>query len=236
MPDAPIPAAVADLELRDRAVRLGDALVLADLHLGQGATSGLEVPVGNGARSVERLRDLLAWADPSTLVLAGDLLHSFSTVPTTVTDALGSIRAAAADHGAATVALAGNHDAMLESVWDGTVRETHRLGDTVVCHGHEAPEVGADRYIVGHEHPVLTVAGRRRPCFLAGDGVYRGADVVVLPAFSRLLRGVEVDGLDTGEFMSPLVPDADAFAPIVWDGDAGEALPFPRLGRCREKL
>lgn len=236
MPDAPVPAAVADLALRDRAVRLGDALVLADLHLGQGATGGIDFPIGNGARTVERIGELLAWADPAQLVIAGDLLHSFSAVPHTVTDALESIREAAADHGAELVALAGNHDAMLASVWEGPIRETHRLGDTVVCHGHEAPGVGADRYLIGHEHPVLAVAGRRRPCYLAGEGVYWGADVVVLPAFSRLLRGVEVGGLGAGEFMSPLVGDADAFAPVVWDDDAGEPLPFPRLGRFRERL
>jgi putative SbcD/Mre11-related phosphoesterase len=236
MPDATVPAAVADLDLRDRAVRLGDALVLADLHLGQGATSGLDFPVGDGARTVERVEALLAWAEPDRLVLAGDLLHSFRTVPQTVTEALAAVQDAAADHGARPVALAGNHDAMLASVWEGPVRETQRVGDTVVCHGHETPAADADRYVLGHEHPVLSVAGRRRPCYLAGEAVYEGADVVVLPAFSRLLRGVEVGGLGVGEFMSPLVDDADAFAPIVWDADAGEALPFPRLGQFREQL
>lgn len=236
MPDAPVPSALADAELRDRALLLEDALIVADLHLGQGATSGLEVPVGNGARMIERLRELLAWAEPGELVLAGDLLHSFSTVPMAVTDAIESIAEAAREADAEPVALRGNHDTMLESVWDGEVRECHQLGETVVLHGHETPDVDADRYVIGHEHPMLEVAGRRRPCYLAAEGVYEGSDVVVLPAFSGLLRGVVINHATAAEFMSPLVTDADAFAPVVWDEDAREALPFPPLGQLRERL
>lgn len=236
MPDGPVPSAIADCGLRDRAVLLEDALIVADLHLGQGATSGLEVPVGNGAEMIDRLRDLLAWAEPAELVLAGDLLHSFSTVPATVTDAIGSMAEAAREADAEPVALAGNHDTMLESVWDGEVWNHYRLGNTVVCHGHEAPAVDADRYVIGHEHPMLEVQGRRRPCYLAAEEVYEGADVIVLPAFSGLLRGVVINHASSADFMSPLVTDADAFAPVVWDEDARETLPFPPLGQLRERL
>jgi putative SbcD/Mre11-related phosphoesterase len=236
MPDAPVPSAVADCGLRDRALRLGDALIVADLHLGQGATSGLEVPVGNGTAMIERLRDLLAWAEPAELVLAGDLLHSFSTVPMAVTDAVEAIADAAREAGAEPVALRGNHDTMLEGVWDGPVRDSHRLGDTVVVHGHETPAVDAERYVIGHEHPMLEVAGRRRPCYLAAADAFEGADVIVLPAFSRLLRGVVINRASAADFMSPLVTNADAFAPVVWDEDARETLPFPPLGQLRDRL
>lgn len=235
MSEGPVPSPVADLELRDRAALLGKALVVADLHLGQGAEA-LAFPVGDGARIVERIRELLAWAEPTELVIAGDLLHSFDTVPRTVRDALESILEAAAAFDARLVALEGNHDTMLASAWDGEIRESYRVGETVVCHGHEPPDDDAGRYLIGHEHPVLAVAGRRRPCYLAGEGVYEGADVVVLPAFSALLRGVEINGLRAGEFMSPLVGDPDAFAPVVWDADASEAVPFPPLGEFRERL
>ena len=236
MPQAPVPDPVADCTLRDRALLVDGVLVVADLHLGQGAASQLDFPVGDTTRTVDALEALLERTDPEHLVLAGDTLHSFSTVPTTVADALETIVAAATDRGVEAIALQGNHDAMLEAVWQGEVRDSYRVGDTVICHGHEAPTERGERYVIGHEHPVLSVAGRRRPCYLVGESGFEGGDLVVLPAFGRLLRGVVVNEMRADEFMSPLVTDADGLAPVVWDEDARETLDFPPLGEFRERL
>lgn len=230
------PAVAADLALRDRAVLVEGSLVVADLHLGQGATSALDFPVGDGTGTVDRLGSLLSWAEPAELVIAGDVLHSFSTVPASVRDALRAVGDAARDAGARPVLLEGNHDTMLRSVWDGDIHDSHRIGDTLVCHGHERPDESAARYLIGHEHPVLDAAGRRRPCYLAGDTAAGSSDLVVLPAFSRLLRGVSINRLEADGFMSPLVGDPAGLAPIVWDDDAGEVVPFPALGEFRERL
>jgi hypothetical protein len=40
----------------------------------------------------------------------------------------------------------------------------------------------------------------------------------------------------TADFDSPLVTDADAFRPFVWDADAQETLRFPPLGEFRDLL
>lgn len=230
------PDATADLSFRDRALRLEDALVLADLHLGKAAASRLELPIGEGAAVVERLERLLADVEPTTVVLAGDVLHSFGTVPATVESALAGLGEAASEAGAEIVALEGNHDAMLETAWDGKIRESYRIGETVVCHGHEVPDESADRYVFGHDHPTIALEGRRRPCYLAGDDGYEGSAVVVLPAFSQTPRGVRVNEMTARDFQSPLVADADTLSPIVWDDDAREALAFPPLGEFRHRL
>jgi len=229
----------ADLTVRDRALLVGETLVLADLHVGRGADSNVELPVGDGGDMVERVAGLLDRFDPAEVVVAGDLLHSFRTVPRTVRATVDGLVSAAREAGARMVVTPGNHDTMLESVWSGPTAEAYRVdgaGGTVVCHGHVDPGVEADRYVVGHDHPTITIEGQRRPCYLAGEGVYRGADVVVLPAFNRLLRGVEVNGMTAGEFMSPLVADADAFAPVVRDEAGDETLSFPPLGEFRHRL
>ena len=232
--------AVADLRFRDRALLLEDTLVLADLHVGRGADSGVEVPVGDGADMVERFEALLARFEPGEAVVAGDLLHSFRTVPRTVRETVDGLAAAARGAGTRLVVTPGNHDTKLDSVWDGPTADSYRVSDTVVCHGHIEPEGdvsdGVGRYIVGHDHPTVTIEGRRRPCYLAAEGVYRGADVVVLPAFNRLLQGVEVNDMSAGDFMSPLVTDADAFAPVVRDEAGGETFAFPPLGEFRHRL
>ncbi len=234
MTTAPTPDALDGVTVADRALVVEDTLVLADLHVGRGPASNVDLPIGDGSDMVERLESLLSVHDPAAVVVAGDLLHSFRTVPRTVSDVVDALAASAREAGARMVVVRGNHDTMLDSVWSGPTADSHRLGGTVVCHGHAAPGADADRYVVGHDHPTISIEGQRRPCLLAGDGVYRGADVVVLPAFNRLLRGVEVNGMSAAEFMSPLVTDADAFAPVVLDGR--DPLVFPPLGEFRHRL
>jgi putative SbcD/Mre11-related phosphoesterase len=234
--DGPTSAPLADCTLDDRALCVDDTLVIADCHVGRGPASNVELPMGDGSDMLARLDGLLARHDPDEVVVAGDLLHSFRTIPRTVERIVDGLAAAAREAGARMVVTPGNHDTMLDSVWDGPTDREYRLGDTVVCHGHEAPETDADRYIVGHDHPTITIEGQRRPCYFAGEGVYRGADVVMLPPFNQLIRGVEVNDMGAGDFMSPLITDADAFAPVVWDENSRETLSFPPLGDFRHRL
>ena len=131
-------------------------------------------------------------------------------------------------------AVRGNHDAMLGSVWSGRVHDAYRVGDVVICHGHEVPDADAERYVVGHDHPAIEIEGRRRPCFLRGP--YGDAEVVVLPAFTRLAAGAVVNGMSARDFRTDLVTDADALRPMVYDADAGETLQFPPLGEFRRML
>jgi len=228
--------AFADVEFLDRAVLVEDTLVLADLHLGKVAASTVQLPVGEGTAMVDRLRELCADVSLEAVVVAGDLLHSFESVPRLVEDSLAGLLQVADDYDIDLVVTPGNHDTMLEAVWAGETTPEYRVGDTLVCHGHVEPAGSADRYVVGHDHPTISLEGTRRPCFLAGEGCYEGADVLVLPAFNRLLAGVEVNEMSAADFMSPLVRDADALAPVVSEGVDGEPLVFPPLGTLRHKL
>jgi putative SbcD/Mre11-related phosphoesterase len=226
-----------DARYRDRAVYLPDAdsLVVADVHVGRDAASAVELPLGERADLTGRLADLLDAFGPGEVVVAGDLLHAFDRVPEGVAETLDGLRAAVADAGADLTVVRGNHDGMLDAL-DVTARDAYRVGDAAVCHGHERPEVDADRYVIGHDHPAIEIEGRRRPCLLYGLGAFRGADVLMLPAFNRLAPGSTVNGMGTGDFMSPLVTDADALRPVVRDDDRGETLEFPPLGEFRRLL
>ncbi|MXV61068.1 metallophosphoesterase [Natronorubrum sp. JWXQ-INN-674] len=223
-----------------------DALVVADLHLGKAADSSIDAPIDDGADVRDRLESLLARTDPDTVVVAGDVLHSFRGVPRGVERELSALEDCVDAAGASFVVTPGNHDAMLEDVFDGPTASEYRLadGETVVCHGHERPELEATRYVVGHDHPALSVEGRKLPCFLygpdaadgVGDEAQAEADVVMLPAFTRLAAGATVNGMRARDFQSPLVSDADRFHPAVWDDSSEEPLWFPRLGECRRLL
>ncbi|WP_290819541.1 metallophosphoesterase [Halovivax sp.] len=232
------------VEFADRAVYLpdADALVLADVHLGRGEASMVDAPIDAAERVVERIAELLDRFDPATVAIAGDLLHSFSWIPRGVRLAIEGTEAAIDGAGAELVCTPGNHDAMLADVFDGETAPARRLadGETVVCHGHERPQLDGSRYVIGHDHPALAVEGRKHPCFLYGPGAYEdgdgAADVLVLPAFSRLARGTTVNARRGRDFQSPLVTDADAFHPVIRDVDGEETLWFPPLGECRRVL
>jgi hypothetical protein len=230
---------VQDLSFRDRAAFLPGpgVLVVADVHVGRDEASGVEFPLGERADLRERLEELLAHYHPDEVVVAGDVLHSFSQVSHAVEASLHELVACCRDAGARPVLVAGNHDTVLAEVWDGPVHDSYRPDDgTVVCHGHEEVDESAERYVVGHDHPAIEIEGQRRPCYLFGEGVYRGADVLMLPAFNRLAAGVPVNGMCTADFQSPFVTDVDAFCPIVYDEYSHETLRFPPLGEFRGML
>ncbi|MFC7235880.1 metallophosphoesterase [Halosegnis marinus] len=226
------------VEYRDRAAFLPDhdTLVVADVHLGRDETSAVELRLGEHEDITGRVAALCDRFAPEAVVVAGDLLHSFSTLPRGVMESLSALETTARDAGARAVVVRGNHDTMLDEVWDGPTATEYRVGDWVVCHGHEPPETEAAGYLVGHDHPAIEIEGQRRPCYLRGDGVYRDADLLMLPAFTPLAPGVVVNRMRARDFQSPLVTDADALRPVVRDADGDETLTFPPLGKLRRLL
>jgi putative SbcD/Mre11-related phosphoesterase len=223
--------------VRDRAAYLpeADALVLADLHLGRSRTANVELPLPEREPIRSRLADLLDTFGPETVVLAGDVCHSFSTVPEGVFGTFDGICDRVRDAGAALAVVRGNHDVMLDSLTD-PVPETRLRDGTVVHHGHERPDADAERYVVGHDHPAIEIEGVRHPCFLWGEGTYRGSDVLVVPAFTELAAGRVINGIHGRDMQSPFLSDLGAFRPVVREGDRGETLVFPALGAFREFL
>ena len=225
-----------ELTYDGRALVVGDTLVVADCHVGRGTGGELEFPVGSGTDMVERFRDLVERHGPEKVVVAGDLLHSFQTVPRTVETAVSGLQSACRDAGARLVVTPGNHDTMLDSVWDGPTEREYRVGETILLHGHEAPDGDADRYVVGHDHPTIEIEGQRRPCYLVGEGQYHGSEIIMLPSFNKLNAGVRVNTMSASDFQSPLVTDVDSLAPVVWDERARETKEFPPLGEFRRML
>ena len=210
---------------RDRTVFLpaASALVVADLHAGRASATNAGLLLNERRDLLDRLTAAVAATDPETVVLAGDLLHRFGSpserTAGTVRALAGAVRAA----GARPVAVAGNHDAGLASVWPGPVHEAFCLADgTLVCHGHTAPDAEAraeaERYVCGHLHPAVEIEGRKRDCFLYDPSGYRGQPTLVLPAFSTFAAGLRVERRDAVD--SPLVPDLDDVRLGVVDGVA----------------
>lgn len=211
-----------------------DALVFADVHAGRDEASDVALPLGEHEDLLDRLDAHLDGFEPGRVVLAGDLLHVRGSVPAGVRDTVDDLHAAVEGAGAALDVLEGNHDTMLDAVGVDAAAHVELSDGTVVAHGHEPPPEGARRYVVGHQHPAVEIEGQRHPCFLYGPGQYDGADVLVLPAFTRLAAGTPVESLSDGTAVSPLLADPSGYRPVVVS--EGEALGFPALGDLRGLL
>ncbi|WP_299268702.1 metallophosphoesterase [Halorientalis sp.] len=231
-----------DVNYRDRAALLGSTLVCADLHVGKAAAANVSLPLGERDHLVDRVTTLCERHDPETVVFAGDLLHSFDQVATAAEETVTALGQTVRDAGARPVVTPGNHDTMLDVVWSGPTAHEFTVetdaGRVVVCHGHHEPETEADLYVVGHDHPTITVEGRKWHCYLYGHESYDGADVLVLPAFSHLIEGVSINRRygGTATTNSPLIGDLDRFRPVVWDDEAETVREFPPLGEFRDLL
>ena len=223
-----------------RGVFLTDAatLVVADLHAGRGEASTVTLPLGERADLVERLDRLLRKREPETVVFAGDVLHRFDGASRRVRGTVDALVDACHDAGARPVFVRGNHDTALDGLRDDVV-SAHVVDGarrTVVCHGHEPPDADADRYVIGHDHPAITIEGKRHPCFLEVPDAHRGADVLVLPAFSRLAPGVTVNDARGSDLQTPLVDGLFDARPVVYDADDRSTLRFPPLPEFRRLL
>lgn len=235
-----------EFDPRDRTVYLPatGTLVCADLHVGRDATSDVEFRVGEHEDLTARFDALLDRYEPTEVVVAGDLLHSFDRIPTGATATVRALAGIAADADCRMVVTAGNHDTMLEELWDGPIEAEYGIGDgaveadesIVVAHGHVEPESDAAWYVVGHDHPTIEIEGVRRPCYLYGPDQYDGAGVLMVPSFSRLPAGVRVNGMSAGEFQSPLVTDVRSLRPIVHDEEEDTVHEFPPLRELRRFL
>lgn len=231
------PPGIADVTFTERAAYLADpdALVVADLHIGRDAGTNLELPLGERAALVDGLAALLDRFEPSHVVVAGDLLDAFGSLPSPVEGTIRSLADAVAEHDAALTVATGNHDTMIDVVFAGERVPEIRLDDgTVVCHGAADPGSDAERTVIGHDHPTLAVGGRKYPCALVGPIADRRGTLIILPAFSPLPRGTTINRLTAADLQTPLVDDLDAFHPVVTtDGDTRW---FPPLGEFRNQL
>ncbi len=115
------------------------------------------------------------------------------------------------------------------------VLDRYDAGRFTFAHGHAALE-GHNDLVLGHEHPVIQIEMERLPCFLYGQKVVNGKDLIMLPAFNPLCQGVTINHVEGRDFMSPLLKRVDTgeMAPVV--EVQGEVLVFPRMRELRGEI
>ena len=235
------------------------AICIADLHLGYeealAASNGIALP-SRQLKDVEHAFEVSVTrcsAQPSTLIINGDLKHVFSEssvqewreVPMFIQFALEFVEE--------IILVRGNHDTFLGPLkrFGSAIKivNTLRKGDVLFMHGHTKEytrvlrEEGkeAKTIVIAHEHPFLVLGDRvgarvRLPCFLKGRMKCSGENVIVMPAFSPLAGGTPVNVVSKEDFLSPLLksPDieVDEMAVYAVDEEIG-ILEFPALKKWK---
>ncbi|ASJ14430.1 metallophosphoesterase [Thermococcus radiotolerans] len=211
--------------LPGKALKLGRALIIADLHLGYEismAREGFYLPrVFNEV--VGRLKSLLERERPKTLVVDGDLKHSF--IPEwREREELKAFIEEIAPFVNELVLVRGNHD--VGTLWlrelGVEIVDEFELAGWKLVHGHKL--VDGERFIIGHEHPSIRLRDEvgalvKVPVFLMGE------KLIVLPAFSPWAYGNDV----LREIVSPFLRAYDVSSTRVLVPLDEELLDFGRL-------
>lgn len=172
-------------------------LSVADLHLGYAwahRLSGQLMPITPTTDTLARLQELQRDYEPREIVVLGDIVHRAM--------ALGELEKELRDlfNGLSPRSqltfLAGNHDRDLQKVLKQwllpiELRSSVEVGRNLLVHGDVANAAPAQRIVMGHEHPAISIGdgvttSQKCPCFLVSDSV------VVMPAFSRWAAGTNV--------------------------------------------
>lgn len=226
------------LTFSDRAVFLPETatLVIADLHLGRGVTSNISFPIESFHDDTDRLSSLLSMHSPDTLVIAGDIIHSFTSVPTTVKEQLVDLEESIQTTGTELVYVRGNHDTILDHHTDIPVLDYFcpDSTDILIAHGHELPDSDASYYIIGHEHPAMQIEGNKYPCFLQGPADDSTTEVVIVPAFTDMAQGTTVNSTRKYTPTVPIVTEPGALHPIIYHTDNDELFRFPSLSTLKQ--
>jgi putative SbcD/Mre11-related phosphoesterase len=233
---------MADLEKRfgffNNCLFIKEAGICAasDLHIGledELHYQGLIFPLMEEEMLLERLKAVLERFRPSVFVLAGDVFHSFDRMEWKSRETFNSVLRMLEEQ-CQVVLLKGSHDTML-SKFGKEILDRYEYGDFTFAHGHAALN-DHRMLIMGHEHPVIQIEMERLPCFLYGEKVAQGRDLILLPAFNPLCQGVIINQVEGRDLMSPVLKGTDMgeFYPVV--EVQGEVLTFPKLRMLRQYI
>ncbi len=193
-------------------------LLVADVHLGKGATFralGQPVPAGTTLANLKRLDSALTRWPVERLIVLGDLLHGPHAQRASIIDPMLAWRARHED--CSMLLVRGNHD---DSAGDppASLRmemcdEPFDMGPFALC--HTPRRVTGRAVLAGHVHPAVVLRGRARdrmrlPCFVFDE------DVGLLPAFGEF----------TGHYTMDPAPGRDIVAVA---GDALFRIPAERI-------
>lgn len=192
-----------------------DLIAIADLHLGLEASMnsrGHYIPEFQLEDIKEELELLQEETGSKRILINGDLKNQFSTSYSEKRE-IGELLDFLSERFEDIIIIEGNHDTFLEeTIEDRGLRmlESYEEDGVLFVHGHEEIEKEFDTVVIGHEHPALVLEDEigvteKVPCLLHGE-TEKGR-IIVLPAFSKISNGSEVNRMNSSELLSPILQE-----------------------------
>lgn len=224
-----------------------EALIISDLHLGLEALmadSGMYMPkfqLEEFKEDISKINDNVD-SEIKNLIVCGDIKHEFSETSYQEKQEVEKFVEFASELFENICFVKGNHDNYLiyvvEKYPNVELRESFTFDEVMFVHGHEKPEdIGfeVNYLVIGHEHPALSIkdsvgSKEKIRCFLYGE-MWEGTNIIVLPAFSKLASGSQVNHVRREELLSPILKDLvdiNEMKAIGVDKEAG-VFEYPKL-------
>ncbi len=220
-----------------------DLLVISDLHLGlEGSMTfdGNYVPKHQLEKLLKDIEKMKKETGASRILVNGDLKNEFKTrysETNEIENFLGFLDREFEE----IILIEGNHDTFLEDTVEdyGLELQKYYLENGVLfTHGHlELEELGIEEFetvVIGHEHPALALEDEigireKVACFLYGD--MDDKRIVVMPAFSSISNGTNVNETPQSQLLSPIMKnnvDKGSLKAVAVSREAG-IFEFPEL-------
>ncbi len=207
-------------------------LIINDLHLGYEEAlhrKGVLVPKFQLQEILKEMESIFRKIEPERIIINGDLKHEFGTVLRQEWSEVLRFLDFCLQHCTEIVIIRGNHDPVITPIANKRgikVLQKYEIGNTIIVHGDQLIETKAQRIIIGHEHPAITIReGSKREkykCFLKGK--WKGKELIAVPSFNPLLEGTDIL---KEELLSPFLGHIQNFA--VYIVSKGEVFEFGKV-------
>jgi putative SbcD/Mre11-related phosphoesterase len=229
-----------------RALKIGSALIVADLHIGiESELRGRGAYVPSQARVIEKdLVSLIEGTETDELIILGDVKHN---IPSTSLQEHREIPRLIREIGkyVDVTLIKGNHDGGLENFPIGLpILDYLEVEGVLLAHGHswiKSESIDAEIVVLAHSHPAVAFVdefGRatKEPAWIRGRfnenvrGRYNVKGVpefIVMPAFNPLISGAAFNRVSEMRLLGPYfksgIIDLDGAHAYLLDGtDLGQ--------------
>nr|MDO8133430.1 metallophosphoesterase [Candidatus Njordarchaeum guaymaensis] len=186
-----------------------DALVIADLHLGferELVDSGIFYPHFQYQDIKESITSIVNRVSPRQVIVNGDLKHKFAERTTQELNEVLDLLTYLTEITERVIVIRGNHDNFVKGLFKRFpkaefIQETYVNSEVLFTHGHVVPSgidsLKSNLMIIAHEHPAIALrddvgAKVKLRALLIGP-TYSKKELIVLPAFSPISLGVEIN-------------------------------------------
>ncbi|MBS3169347.1 metallophosphoesterase [Candidatus Woesearchaeota archaeon] len=213
-------------------------LIINDLHLGYEEAlqqKGVLVPKFQLREIIAQLEQIFQKVKPKKIIINGDLKHEFGRILRQEWDEVLRLIDFLLQHCQEVIIIKGNHDPAITPITQKrrtTVVTEYRTDNTLIIHGDELVQTDAERIIIGHEHPAITIREgskwEKYKCFLKGK--WEGKELIAVPSFNPLLEGTDILKEQT---LSPFLKNLNSFKVFIIN--QGEVFDFGKVKEIRKK-